>query len=195
MLTFLLTLALNAPGDAIYIGAAESVTLTYAQKQDLASAVASTFPGVKPASLDKYQCWANPPMQEDRAAIDLVKLAAGLPWPCYAIDTNPTVTDSQALDLEIATGGACQIIDTPSTHMLCEQKAMNDDAKVLNSAFTQSVFSRPLALNWIFVCDRDKKDIAEIVCRANPILIKSASAWRAERKVEGKVVGTIGRVK
>jgi len=209
MLTALLfSLTLAAPGDAIYLVKpgevidgklvpAAPIVLDFPQKQELASAVASTFPGIKPASLDLYNCWMNPPAPENKKAVDLAVMAAGLPWPCNAIDANPTDTDDAALDMELDTAGACKIVDRPDgkSYLRCEQPAMNGDARILNNAFTQSVFGKPLNMVWQMRCQRDPEDFNEISCMPGAYLkIASSAVWRADRKVEGYVLGTFGRV-
>jgi hypothetical protein len=201
MLTaLLLSLSLAAPssGDAIYVIEGDSVVLDFAQKQDLASAVASEFPSIPPGSLDKFACWANIPQIENILAVDLAELAASATWPCYAIDGNPTVGAAAALDYELNTSGACKVKDRPSgkSILLCEKAVMDADAKILNSALTQSVFGKQLNLVFNFVCERNQQVPDEISCKANPVKIEDPDQWWADRKSdEVKVLGTIGKVK
>ena len=171
------------------------VVLSTPQKLELASALAAGFPGVPPAQVDDYYCFANPPAVANREAIDVAALAASLPWLCRAVDGNPSTSDEAALDYEIATGGACQLNDkTDGTSFLrCERPEMSNDGKILHDAFTESAFSKTLNLVWDFRCQRNPQDASEISCLVNPVKIASPAVWRADQKA-GKVLHTLGKV-
>ena len=199
MLTALLLCTLAAPGDAIYIMEADApIVLSQPEKLELASALASTFPNVIPATMDRYVCFANPPAVKDRTAVDLQALAASLPFPCHAIDGNPTTTAEAAPDYELETDGACKLKDRPNgkSFLLCESKSMNGDAKILNGAFTQSVFGKNLPLIWDFRCGRsNSEDPGEVSCIYRYIKIADPDTWRADGRVtDTKVRGLFGKV-
>lgn len=191
--TILLVVSLAAPGDAVYVIKGTPVVLTSAQKTELASAVAAEFPTVPPATLDRYYCFANPPAVPDRLAIDISAVAASMKWSCTAVDGNPTLTDQQALDLEIASESTCRVQDQGSSSaLICNSQQMSEDGKTLNGAFTQSVFSLGLNLIWDLRCERNPDDASEISCLANRIKVNSPAQWRTDRKA-GIVLGTIGK--
>lgn len=206
MLTALLLMTIAAPGDAIYLATpcsvvdgkcikADPIILTTAQKLELRSAVAAATPDVKPADLDRYVCWSNPPQIENKLEVNLSELASSLTWPCYAFDANPADTDEEVFELELNANPnrPCTVHDKPGggAYLQCEYPTMNADARLLNDAFTQSAFGLPLNLVWWMQCDRAGSDVA---CGLIYVKIASIATWRIDRKL-GRAVGKpLGRV-
>lgn len=194
--TILIAISLAAPGDVVFVSEGNTVVLTSPQKLELASALASAeFADVKPASLDKFHCWANIPQPENKRAINLEELADDIVWTCRAVDASPTVTDEQVIEMELEDGD-CKIVDKGSSSFLvCARPQMSEDGETLLGAFTQSVFAKTLLRTYSFVCERNPEDADEISCQPHTIEIKTPALWRADRKSEiKKVKGVIGRV-
>lgn len=182
--------AFAAPGDAIYIVDGGTKTLSTAEKLTLSSAVSSVFSVVPIATLDKYYCFSAPDDPVNVDSVDLSAMAASAKYQCRAIDVT-TATADEAFSHVLAGKLPPSAMGSGNTVKLrYNSPAMDSDAKTLNGAFTQEVFSTQLSFVWDFGCIRDGSDIK---CRFTRVKVESVDQFKTDYKA-GLVLKPIGRV-